>query len=106
MNNGKKNFSFFFFFFVLFPFLIFEVEIFHNNSLLNFFKPKRFFYNYYPRHPHTMSSPKEALEWKDKGNNLLKQHKYDEAIEAYTKAIEIDPNNAIFIPIELKFKLN
>ena len=63
-NNGK-NFSFFFF--VLFPFLIFEVEIFHNNSLLNFFKPKRFFYNYYPRHPHTMSSPKEALEWKDKG---------------------------------------
>ncbi|KAF6072029.1 Calcineurin-like phosphoesterase family protein [Candida albicans] len=43
-----------------------------------------------------MSSPKEALEWKDKGNNLLKQHKYDEAIEAYTKAIEIDPNNAIF----------
>ena len=60
----EKNF---FFFFVLFPFLIFEVEIFHNNSLLNFFKPKRFFYNYYPRHPHTMSSPKEALEWKDKG---------------------------------------
>ena len=94
-EQWKKNF-FFFFCFVLFPFLIFEVEIFHNNSLLNFFKPKRFFYNYYPRHPHTMSSPKEALEWKDKGNNLLKQHKYDEAIEAYTKAIEIDPNNAIF----------
>ncbi|KAL6450639.1 PPT1 Serine/threonine-protein phosphatase T [Candida maltosa Xu316] len=38
----------------------------------------------------------EAVQLKDKGNKLLKDHKFDEAIQAYTDAIELDPNNAIF----------
>ena len=38
----------------------------------------------------------EAIKLKDQGNKFLKEHKFDEAIEAYTKAIELDPKNAIF----------
>ena len=67
MKNNEEQWKKFFLFFVLFPFLILKLKFFTTILLLNFFKPKRFFYNYYPRHPHTMSSPKEALEWKDKG---------------------------------------
>ena len=43
-----------------------------------------------------MSNKEEALKLKDQGNALLKEHKFDQAIEAYTKAIELDPENAIF----------
>lgn len=39
---------------------------------------------------------KEAVDLKDQGNALLKDHKYNEAIEAYTKAIDLDPSNPIF----------
>lgn len=38
----------------------------------------------------------EAVKLKDQGNAYLKDHKFDQAIEAYTKAIELDPKNAIF----------
>ncbi|KAF3993084.1 hypothetical protein FT663_00908 [Candidozyma haemuli var. vulneris] len=38
----------------------------------------------------------EALKWKDEGNKLLKEQKYDDAINAYTKAIELDDSNPIF----------
>lgn len=37
-----------------------------------------------------------ALELKDKGNALLKEQKYNEAIDAYTQAIALDPTNAVF----------
>lgn len=38
----------------------------------------------------------EALSYKDKGNAFLKDHHFNEAIEAYTKAIELDASNPIF----------
>lgn len=37
-----------------------------------------------------------ANDYKILGNNSLKEHKYDEAIAHYTKAIELDPSDAIF----------
>lgn len=37
-----------------------------------------------------------ALELKDQGNAFLKENKLNEAIEAYTSAIELDSSNAIF----------
>ena len=36
--------------------------------------------------------PQYAVAWIYKGNALYNQHKYDEAIQAYDKAIEIDPD--------------
>lgn len=41
-------------------------------------------------------SSQEALKRKDEGNQLLKEHKYQEAIDSYTKAIELDASNPIF----------
>ncbi|RCK67354.1 Serine/threonine-protein phosphatase T [Candida viswanathii] len=38
----------------------------------------------------------EAIKLKDQGNAYLKDHKYDQAIESYTQAIALDPQNAIF----------
>lgn len=38
----------------------------------------------------------EALEYKDKGNALFKEHRYAEAIDAYTHAIRLDPSNPVF----------
>ncbi|KAI5959049.1 PPT1 [Candida pseudojiufengensis] len=38
----------------------------------------------------------EAIKYKDEGNQHLKNHEYEEAIASYTKAIELDPTNAIF----------
>lgn len=44
-----------------------------------------------------MTDPKEeALKLKDQGNQFLKEQKFDEAIESYTKAIELDNQNAVF----------
>jgi tetratricopeptide (TPR) repeat protein len=37
-----------------------------------------------------------AAEWKAKGNAALTGGNYDEAIDAYTKAIELDPNDHVF----------
>ena len=36
-----------------------------------------------------------AKEWKEKGNALVKEKKYKDALDCYTKAIEIDPNEPI-----------
>ena len=36
-----------------------------------------------------------AKDWKDKGNALVKEKKYKEALDCYSKAIEIDPNDPI-----------
>lgn len=41
-------------------------------------------------------SQEEALKLKDRGNTLLKEQKYDQAIESYTEAIKLDGNNAVF----------
>ncbi len=35
-----------------------------------------------------------AIDWNDKGNVLVDQGKYDEAIKAYDRAIEINPQLA------------
>ena len=37
-----------------------------------------------------------AKNWKEKGNALVKQKKYKEALDCYSKAIEIDPKDPIF----------
>ena len=37
-----------------------------------------------------------ALEWKEKGNEYVKQKKYQEALNCYTKAIEFDSTNEVF----------
>ena len=36
-----------------------------------------------------------AEDWKLKGNALVKEKKYKEALDCYSKAIELDPNNPI-----------
>lgn len=40
---------------------------------------------------------KEANEWKFKGNNLYKEKKFEEALQAYDKAIEINPNDITYL---------
>lgn len=42
------------------------------------------------------NNKEEALKLKDEGNASLKNQKYQEAIDFYTKAIELDSTNAIF----------
>ena len=36
-----------------------------------------------------------AQEWKEKGNNFLKNKNYDEALRCYTEAIKADPNDHV-----------
>ena len=36
-----------------------------------------------------------AKEWKEKGNSLVKEQKYQEALDCYTKSIELDPSDPI-----------
>ncbi|CAK9437817.1 uncharacterized protein LODBEIA_P21950 [Lodderomyces beijingensis] len=43
-----------------------------------------------------MTSVEEANKLKAEGNAYLKQHQFEEAIEAYTRAIALDPRNPIF----------
>ena len=38
---------------------------------------------------------KTAKDWKEKGNNLVQERKYQEALDCYTKAIELDKNDPI-----------
>ena len=38
----------------------------------------------------------KAEEFKNLGNQQLSQKNYKESIESYTKAIEIDSNNAVY----------
>ncbi|CAH1396592.1 unnamed protein product [Nezara viridula] len=42
------------------------------------------------------SASQTAEEYKEKANSLFKSQQYEGAIEFYTKAIELDPNNAIY----------
>lgn len=46
------------------------------------------------KRPHSSMS---ALECKEKGNTLYKAGKYQEAVEAYTEAIEADPDDHTFL---------
>jgi len=39
---------------------------------------------------------KKAEEYKNLGNQKLSSHQYQDAVDFYTKAIEFDPNNAIY----------
>ena len=43
-----------------------------------------------------MVDKKAAGEQKEKGNAAYKAQKYDEAIEAFTKAMEFDPETALY----------
>jgi len=43
-----------------------------------------------------MSEPSTALEWKNKGNQLYQNNEIEKAIEAYGKAIQLEPENAIY----------
>ena len=47
-----------------------------------------------------------AKEWKDKGNALVKEKKYKEALDCYSKAIEIDPNDPILYSNRSAMHLN
>ena len=47
-----------------------------------------------------------AKEWKDKGNGLVKEKKYKEALDCYSKAIEIDPNDPILYSNRSAMHLN
>ncbi len=47
-----------------------------------------------------------AKDWKDKGNALVKEKKYKEALDCYTKAIEIDPNDPILYSNRSAMHLN
>ena len=48
----------------------------------------------------------EAKDWKDKGNALVKEKKYKEALNCYSKAIEKDPNDPIFYSNRSAMHLN
>jgi tetratricopeptide (TPR) repeat protein len=37
-----------------------------------------------------------AEEWKEKGNNFLKNKNYEEALKCYTEAVNADPSNYIY----------
>jgi serine/threonine-protein phosphatase 5 len=44
-----------------------------------------------------MSSSKEkAIAFKNQGNEAIKAHDWQKAIELYTRAIEMDPTQALF----------
>ena len=47
-----------------------------------------------------------AKDWKDKGNGLVKEKKYKEALDCYSKAIEIDPNDPILYSNRSAMHLN
>nr|CCC90597.1 putative stress-induced protein sti1 [Trypanosoma congolense IL3000] len=40
---------------------------------------------------------KEALRVKEEGNALYKQRKFDEALEKYNRALELDPTNTVYL---------
>ena len=40
-------------------------------------------------------SAKSAKDWKDKGNQLVQERKYNEALNCYSKAIELDASDPI-----------
>lgn len=44
--------------------------------------------------PSTQTNQQAAQQWREKGDTLLNQHRYEEAIVAYDQAIRLDPSNA------------
>lgn len=48
------------------------------------------------RRPPTDSEKEEAEKLKTEGNNLMKAEKFQEALDCYTKAIDLDPNNPVY----------
>lgn len=48
------------------------------------------------RRPPTDSEKEEAEKLKSDGNNLMKVEKFQEALDCYTKAIDLDPNNPVY----------
>ncbi|EEB12344.1 Small glutamine-rich tetratricopeptide repeat-containing protein A, putative [Pediculus humanus corporis] len=44
----------------------------------------------------TSAEKEEAENLKTEGNNLVKAEKFEEAIQCYTRAIELDPNNPVY----------
>lgn len=44
----------------------------------------------------TPAEKEEAEKLKTEGNNLVKSEKFEEAIQCYTKAIQLDPNNPVY----------
>jgi len=43
-----------------------------------------------------MTEPSTAHEWKNKGNQLFQSGEVEKAIEAYSKAIDLEPDNCIY----------
>jgi len=43
-----------------------------------------------------MSEPTTGLDWKNRGNQLFKEGDTTQALQAYSKAIELEPDNAIY----------
>jgi tetratricopeptide (TPR) repeat protein len=41
--------------------------------------------------PAVLDEPRNSIDWNDRGNNLTRAKKYDEAIQAYKKALELNP---------------
>ena len=50
-----------------------------------------------------MTEPTSAKEWKEKGNGLVKEKKYSEAAECYSKVIDLSPNEPILYSNIQKF---
>eukprot|EP00921_Rhytidocystis_pertsovi_P011057 GHVQ01017816.1.p1 GENE.GHVQ01017816.1~~GHVQ01017816.1.p1 ORF type:complete len:549 (-),score=83.33 GHVQ01017816.1:1872-3518(-) len=48
------------------------------------------------KEPEKTTKEKEADEWKDKGNKLYKERKFEEALEMYDKAMEVNPDDIIY----------
>ena len=42
--------------------------------------------------PDDLDEPRNSIDWNDRGNNLTRAKKYDEAIQAYKKALEMNPH--------------
>ena len=49
---------------------------------------------------------KEAKDWFKKGNSLQRKKKYEEAIECYDRAIELDPESAYMTHLNLLARLS
>ncbi|KAK6635184.1 hypothetical protein RUM43_007943 [Polyplax serrata] len=52
--------------------------------------------SFVPTKTATAAEKEEAEQLKTEGNNLVKAEKFEEAIQCYTKAIELDPNNPVY----------
>jgi len=49
-----------------------------------------------PKYQKLLVNIRDINKEKDKANEVFKANKYDEAIEAYTKLLEFDPENKMF----------